>query len=324
MKVSQKTAILLLISILLLLLPVAITHAQTTTNDAQNSLHNAYNAIVSAYNAGVDTSKLIIQLNQAINLTSQAQAIISSNPQQAQSLNSQAQAIAQNVTTQAAQAKQSSSLMMAPVTAAVAAAALIVGGCLVYLYGPKFFWKTWLKLRKNNRVRAKNSPTKTKGLIVTWEQVCAVILGVTVIIALVATVPFFLPKSTSEKFSELGILGPNMQLGDYPTATVAGQPVNLYVYVGNQMGIPMYYGVMIKLGDNNTIVDPASVTPIQQFTSVVPDNGTWTFPVSVTLTQPGLNQRIIFELWIYNQTLNQMQYNQRWGQVWLNVTAPAS
>jgi uncharacterized membrane protein len=201
---------------------------------------------------------------------------------------------------------------------------LVICGCLVYLYGPKFFWKAWLNLRKNYHVRAKNASAKNKNLIITWEEVCAVILGVTVIVALVATVPFFLPKNTSEQFSELGILGPNRQLGDYPTQIVAGQTVNLYVYVGNQMGQPMYYDVMVKLGDNNTTVDPAPITPIQQFTSVLPSNGTWAFPVSVALTQPGLNQRIIFELWIYNETINQMQYNQRWGQVWLNVTAPAS
>ena len=256
MRVSPKIVIFLLISILLL--PMAITHAQPITiTDAQNSLYNAYNALVDANNSGANTSNLIDQLNQAINLTSQAQALINSNQQQAQALAPQAQAIAQNVTTEALAAKQASGIVIEQVTVVVSAAAILVGGCLVYLYGPKFFWKTWLKLRKNYRVIAKNPPTKNKGLIVTWEQVCAVILGITVIIALVATVPFFLPKNTSEKFSELGILGPNMQLGNYPTETVAGQPVNLYVYVGNQMGKPMYYNVMIKLGNNNTIVDPA-------------------------------------------------------------------
>ncbi len=90
------------------------------------------------------------------------------------------------------------------------------------------------------------------------------------------------------------------------------------------MGIPMYYTVMVKLGNNDTAVNPASITPIQQFSQVLPSNQTWTFPVNVTLTQPGLNQRIIFELWTYNQTLNQNQYDQRWSQLWLNVTAPAS
>ena len=49
-----------------------------------------------------------------------------------------------------------------------------------------------------------------------------------------------------------------MQLGDYPSAIVASQSVTLYGYVGNQMGIPMYYDVMVKLGDNTTTIDPVS------------------------------------------------------------------
>ena len=323
MRASSKIAIFLLL--LILLSAIAIAHAQSTTvDDAQNSVYNAYKALVNAYNSGVDTSKLVDQLNQAINLTSQAQAIINSNPQQALALATQAQAIAQNVTAQASAAQQEAGLSLRPVIVAVSVVALLIGGCLVYFYGPRLFWQTWLKLRKNYRVRTKNSSTKTGSLIITGEQVCAIILGITVIIAFLATAQFFLPRGTSEQFSELGVLGPNMKLGDYPSEIVAGQPVNLYVYIGNEMGKPIYYDVMIKLGDNTTTVDPAPITPIQQFTSVLSNNGNWTFPMSVTLTQPGLNQRIICELWTYNETINQLQYQETWGQVWLNVTAPAS
>jgi uncharacterized membrane protein len=262
-------------------------------------------------------------LNQAINLTSQAQALSGSNPQQAQTLSSQAQAIAENVTAQALAEKQNGPGLNA-IIIVVSAAALLVAGGIFYFYGPEFLWKAWLRLRRNYHVNTKNASGKTKNVIITWEEVCAVILGATVIIALIVTVPLFLPKNNSEQFSELGVLGPNMQLGNYATQVVAGQTISLYVYVGNQMGQPMYYNVMIKLGDNNTTINPAPISPIQQFSSVLPNNATWTFPVSVTLTRPSLNQRIIFELWIYNQTINQMQYNQRWCQVWLNVTAPAS
>jgi uncharacterized membrane protein len=323
MKISSKIVIFLVIP--LLLLPAAITYAQQTTiGAAQNSIYTAYNTLIGAYDSGADVGKLIDRLNQAINLTSQAQALNSSNPQQAQTLATQAQAIAQNVTAQALATMNATNLVIAPVIAAIIAAAFVAVGCLIYLFGPKLFWRTWLKLRKNYLVKAKNGTSKFKGLAISAEQVCAVILGITIIIALVATVPFLLPKNAGEQFSELGILGPNMQLGDYPSTVVAGQPVSLFVYVGNQMGQPTYYDVMVKLGNNNTATDPAPVTSISQYSSILPNNGTWTFPVYVTITQPGLNQRIIFELWTYNQTLNQMQYNNRWGQVWLNVTAPAS
>ncbi len=321
-KVSSKLVIALLLT--LMLSAFAITFAQPLSiSDAQNSVNNAYKSLVDAYNSGADVNKLIVTLNQAINLISQAQTLASSDLQQAQTLAAKAQVIAQNVTAQATAAKLNGPPIN-PIVVAISAVILVICGCLVYFFGPKFLWNGWFNLRKNYHVKSQNASGKSKGLTITWEEVCAVILGITVIIALVATVPYFLPKNSSEQFSELGILGPNMKLGDYPTQVVAGQPVSLFVYVGNQMSQPMYYDVMIKLGDNNTSVDPAPIAPIQEFSNVVPDNGTWTFPVNVTLTQTGLNQRILVELWIYNQTINQMQYNDRYGQVWLNVTAPAT
>ena len=317
MKVSSKIVLAMLL--MLMLSAIAITFAQPiSVGDAQTSVYTAYNALVNAYNAGADISKLTVLLNQAINLTSQAQALASANPQQSQTLASQAQGKAENVTTQAAAAKLNGPAI-SPLVVAVLAAVLVVCGCVVYVYGPGLLWKGWFRFRKNYHVAIKKTPGKSKGLAITWEEVCAVILGITVIIALVATVPFFLPRGSSEQFSELGVLGPNMQLGDYPSQVVAGQPVSLYVYVGNQMNEPMYYDVMIKLGDNNTVTDPAPITAIQQFSSVVPCNGTWTFPVNVTLMQAGLNQRILFELWIYNSSISQLQYNQRWGEFGLTL-----
>jgi hypothetical protein len=294
-----------------------------TVDSAQTAVHDAYQALVEADKAGGDINKLTDQLNQAVDLTSQAQALISTDPQKAQTLASQAQTLAQTVTEQASTTK-SEGLMQNPLIIGASIAALLAAGILVYLYGPKAYWKMWLKLRKNYRVRTQNSTTPNKGLIITGQQICEVILGATIIISFFTASQFILPRGTGEQFSELGVLGPNMKLGDYPSKIVAGETVNLNVYVGNQMGKPIYYSVMVKLGDNNTTVNPANITIFQQFNKVVPNNGTWNFPVNVKLTQAAINQRIIFELWLYNETINQNQYHERWGQVWLNVTAPAT
>ena len=314
---------LVILLILLVLLIGGVQAQQTSIDNAQTSVYTAYKALVDAYNSRADTSNLLAQLDEAVNLTSQAQTLINSNPQQAQASAAQAQAIAENVTVQALAAKQRSALM-APVTASVLAISLLAGGCLVYFCGPRLFWKMWLRLRKGYHVKIKNASFQNKGFIITWEQVCAVILGLTVIVAFFVAAPFLFPRGSTEQFSELGVLGPNMTLGDYPSEIVAGQTVNFYVYVGNQMARPMYYEVKIKLGDNMTSVGDTSVTPVEQFNDVLPDNGTWTFPVNVTFAKPGLSQRVIFELWIFNDSVNQIQYNDRWGQVWLNVTAPAT
>ena len=321
MRLSKLLALFLTLSVFMS--ATALVHGQNSAVDnAQVVVHDAYKALVEADNAGSDTSKLIDQLNLAVNLTSQAQALINSDPQEAQVLALQAQALAQNVTAQASTAKGEE--LVQPIVIGASVAALLAGGIIAYIFGPKVFWTVWVNLRKNYRVRIKNSITQNKGLIITAEQVFAVILGVTIIIAFFAVSQFILPKGTGEQFSELGVLGPNMKLGDYPSTIVAGDTVNLNVYVGNQMGKPIYYIVMVKLGDNGTSVNPAPIDPVWQFAKVLPNNGTWAFPVNMTLTRAGINQRIIFELWLFNVTSNQNQYDDRWGQVWLNVTAPAS
>lgn len=288
--------------------------------DAQLAAHDAYKALIKAENNGANISELVEQLNIALDFKSQAQMLTNINPQEAQLLASQAQTLAQNVTAYASMAETVSVGAMAIVIAVVA----VVAGVLIYLFGPKAYWKLWLKLRKNYRVTTRSSPIASKSLVITGEQVCAVIIVITLFVAVFAVLPLFLPKHSGEQFSELGLLGPNLTLGDFPSQVVVGDSVHFVVYIGNHMGKPMYYRVLVKLGDNNTTVNPASTQAIQEFDKVLPHTGALTFPVNITLTQPGLNQRIIFELWVYNETINQNQYHDRWVHVWLNVTAPAT
>lgn len=303
---------------------VAVTTAQQSLlNSTQASLDTCYNAILDAYNSGVDTSSQIVQFNLALNLTSQAQQVANSNPQLSQDLDSQAQTIVENVTQQAIAAKNvaSTALPIYPIASIIAA---FLTGAAVYLFGPRLLWQTWLRLRKNYRVKIKASKANDKAIVLTAQQLCAVFLGVTILLAAVVVYQDFIPKGKSEQFSELGILGPNMKLGDYPSEVVSSEIIRLYAYVGNQMGQPTFYTVQVKLGDNNTAINPANLGAISQYQQVLPSNGTWTFPVDVTMNKVGDNQRLIFELWEYNATTNMNQYHERWGQVWLNVTAPAS
>jgi uncharacterized membrane protein len=184
-------------------------------------------------------------------------------------------------------------------------------------------WRIWFRFRKNYRVKLGVSKETDKSLIITAQQVCAAILAIIIIISFLSVYQVFFPQRNREPFSEFGVLGSNMKLGDYPSQIVASETVNLYGYVGNQMGKPMFYTVMVKLGDNTTVINPVKAAAIQQYSQVLSFNQTWIFPVSVTLTHIGNNQRLIFELWYYNETQGQMQYPGEWGQVWVNVTAPA-
>jgi hypothetical protein len=311
---------LLLFAVALVTLPSA---QPLTPDEAETSIQASYPAILNAYHAGADTTPLITQINQALNLTQQAKSIQPTNPQIAQELTSQAQTIAQNVTAQAQTAAQSASIGV-PAVIVVVVITLLTAGLLIDVFGPRLFWRIWFRLRRNYRVNATNSKPDSKALVITPQHLSVAFLALMVLFASVAVSGVLLPQRQDESFSELGVLGPNMQLSDYPSELVASESVRLYVYVGNQMGQPMFYQVQVKLGDNNTQVDPADTVVLAENQQVIGANQSWTYPVQVTLNQPGDNQRLIFELWIYNQTLGQFQYHQRWGQIWLNVTAPAS
>lgn len=318
----QTVTKMLMLGVAIVLLTSAATIAQAQPTTPQTSLNDAYKAILDASTAGANTSQLVSQLNHALNLTAQAQ-IIKNDPQTTQSLTNQAQALIQNVTQQAKTAQQSSQ-GITPVIPIAAAALALSGGVCAYFFGPTALWKAWFKLRRNHRIKLGSLKGNSTGMVITAQQVCAVVLVVMVVVAFVSVSGLFLPRSQGETFSELGILGPNLKLGDYPAEVVASETVHLYVYVGNHMDKPMFYTVMVKLGNNQTIADPANTPTVSQFMQVVSSNQTWIFPASLTLTQTGMNQRLIFELWVYNETANQVQYGEQWGQIWLNVTAPAA
>jgi len=305
---------------------VIVAHAESV-DDVKTAINAAFKAVGEAYGAGGDVSNLTETLNEALNLTSEAQTVAGTNPGEAQTLLSEAMVLAENITSQAPLVREEGlkqGQTQTIVTFASIAAAIVVG-ILIYVFGPNFLWRLWFNLRKNYTVKVNGrtgAPKKEKGLVITMDQVCAAILGIILIVAIFVVASHFLAGNTGETFSELGVLGPNMTLGDYPNEVVAGDAVNLYVYVGNQMGRPVYYTVMIKVGDNNTSVNPAPIEPTMELERILLQNENWTSPASITLTQAGLNQRIIFELWTYNETTNSNDYSQIWGQVWLNVTAP--
>lgn len=316
---------ILLSTLFLILSQVIVARSSTeSTDEARSAVYTAFKALIEACNAGGDVSNLTEILNKALNLTSEAETISSTNPSEAQALMSEAQTLAENVTDQAPLVREEglrqgqtwTIITIASITGALAV------GILIYVFGPDLLWRLWLRLRKDYIVKVTGAPKQEKGFVVTMDQVCAAILGIILIVAVFVAAQYFLAGRTGETFSELGILGPQMRLGDYPKDVVAGDAVNLYVYIGNQMGRPVYYTVMIKIGDNNTSVNPAPIEPNMKLERILLQNENWTSPVNIKLAQAGLNQRIIFELWTFNETTNNVDYSQIWGQVWLNVTAP--
>jgi len=56
--------------------------------------------------------------------------------------------------------------------------------------------------------------------------------------------------------------------------------------------------------------------------TVLQHNSSAIIPLNITLYTPMENVRLVFEMWVYNETLKSFTYYGRWNQLWLNVTKP--
>jgi uncharacterized membrane protein len=154
------------------------------------------------------------------------------------------------------------------------------------------------------------------------KEAASIALVLVTVLAVFAAIQPVLPTN-SEPFSELGVLGPNQVLGGYPTSVATGSPFHLYGYIGNHEGVSRYYEFLVKVGNQTTQVSnstSAQAPVVFTYSRVLDNNQTTTFPLTLTLSNPGTNVRLIFELWSYNVTSSSYGYTGLWNQLLLNVT----
>ena len=156
------------------------------------------------------------------------------------------------------------------------------------------------------------------------EEVQAVALAVIVVIGAFSISQAFLAGRVVEPFSELAILGPNQKIGDYPKNLTVGENFDLYLYIGNHEGEVMYYRIHIKLGNQSSIINeavPLNNPSMAQYETILSNDQTWLEPITLHIDEPGINYRLVFELWIYEPDGGVFTYHGRYNQLWLNVTS---
>jgi len=169
-----------------------------------------------------------------------------------------------------------------------------------------------------------------------------------------------------EQFFALGILGSNKMAEHYypndnPNITL-NTPVQWYLYLYNHMSEAQYIIIKVKLLNsttpppNSTSCTPSSQPAFTEIRRALTDNETLEtqFTWSIKETQKeggstiikeltvndnpvtginayatsGINYRIIFELWTYNENTQQFEFGWRsgnerrcaWTQIWFNAT----
>jgi uncharacterized membrane protein len=153
-----------------------------------------------------------------------------------------------------------------------------------------------------------------------FKTIALVIIGLMAVVAIYPIVAA--NRNPFEPFSEIGILGPNKKLGDYPSVIGVGQKINLYIYVGNHEGKVGFYRVLAKLGNQNSTISNSIALEepiIASWDVILPNEKNNTIPINLSLTKVGLKQRLIFELYMYDSNVRSFLYHQRWTQLWLDV-----
>jgi len=159
------------------------------------------------------------------------------------------------------------------------------------------------------------------------DEVLAVLAAIVIVSSVVAGVQVLYAGRVVEPFSELAILGPEGKIGNYPKEVVAGSPFTIVVYVGNHEGRTVYYEVLVKLGNKSSVVNettPLTAEPIAELRTVLSHNSSATFPINLTLREPGTHLRLVFELWTFDEAAREFKYRGIWNQLWLNVTGQPS
>ena len=156
------------------------------------------------------------------------------------------------------------------------------------------------------------------------ERITYAVIAIILAVGGLTAVPPIIPERVVEPFSELGVLGPKMKLGDYPSEISVGESFDLFLYVGNHEGRVVYYRTLIKVGGLETNVsdaEPFDAGVIYSVDLVLLDERNMTVPLTLSLSESGVNRRVVFELYQYDSDENRFVYSSEWLQMWLNVTS---
>jgi hypothetical protein len=188
--------------------------------------------------------------------------------------------------------------------------------------------------------------------------VCVGLVGILLFALPTLTLVWHLPSG--ERFSELWILGPNHMVEDYPFDVEAGEVYKVYLGVANHMYGSEYYRVYVKFrNQHEPLPDSINGTPsvleeIFEYRLFLRDGEVWekefsfsfdsvsfegnlcrisnlvvdgcVLNVDKSVVWDGENNgfycQLFFELWIYNTTLLDFHYHNRFVGFWLNMTLP--
>ncbi len=153
------------------------------------------------------------------------------------------------------------------------------------------------------------------------EEVFAVILAVVVVVSVLG-IALSIPRNP-EPFTAIGLLDQNCRIGNYPREVPVGYPIELCVFISNNLGRPALLQARIKISYNGSI--PTNTTPLAMdgvlnITVFLPHEGNTTRKFSVTLPEAGERIVIAGELWEMDLDSGKWLYTGRYVFIRVNAT----
>ncbi|MCG2880165.1 MAG: DUF1616 domain-containing protein [Vulcanisaeta sp.] len=291
--------------LLALALAVTLTALVALAQAQQYSALEAYQYVIELSRLGANVSLLVDELNRAIYLESQGYG-------------ANASLIISNVVEEAIAelpgAEEMHLLAIVGDYASLAVAVIIIA--VVYVKRRELVGGLWLRVRGSNRVRG-GGPGRPRTFLFDSEVLSVVLALVIVLVTFVAAQSFV--GANTQPFTAIAILGPSGKIGGYPSTVLIGQPINLYIYVYNHMGVPTWLVVRLYVTNNTGLEPPLNITPIAVYQRILLNNESWLIPITITLNSTG-TYRLIGELWMYSPSNLTLTYTGNYVQLWINVT----
>ena len=184
-----------------------------------------------------------------------------------------------------------------------------------------------------------------------------------IVVVLVASTVMYVGFTPRERFFQIYVLGEDGKAERYypnddPNVKV-GTPVRWFIGVQNSMGRAEYVSIRVKLGNETTLAPSsenctaANLPTLVEYHKALTDGETWLFTFNWAISEisqegettyitldvngdpiaskidvrEGLSNRLIFELWSYNEASNDFEFGWTdigekrcaWVQMWFNI-----
>lgn len=152
----------------------------------------------------------------------------------------------------------------------------------------------------------------------------AVVIAITIVGSAIGVAQIVRPDIV-EPFTALGLLNPELKIGDYPKHIYPGQNITLGIFIYNHRPYPILAQIRYKIGTNNTIPTSTAPSPeptikVFEFLVGVKENITQRIVVSIPMSIPISGKAaLIFELWVYDIDRNEWVYTGIWNHLYVEV-----